>query len=216
MIARSTTGSEPAIARGRVQLLARRPVKSLGGENLAASRLDGRGFAGDRADAFFELREDGTTLRRLTARQAPQTLRWTAAYSTLPDDRLGLGTPPSATVTAPDGRAWTTEDPGLAASQDKPGVARASASHLRRARRPLRQQSARERRRPHHPRRRGRGAHHSGRRPLSLAQRTLRPMAPQSMSPAIRCPMGPVTSQAARRDSTRRKVSLPRLWPLPP
>jgi hypothetical protein len=103
MIAGSTTGSE-LIARGHVQLLARWPVKSLSGESLSATRLDGRGFAGDRADAFFELRENGTTLRRLTARQAPQMLLWTATYPSLPDDALIPSTPAACGVTSPLGR----------------------------------------------------------------------------------------------------------------
>jgi uncharacterized protein YcbX len=117
MIAGSTTGSGPAsgpIARGRVQLLARWPVKSLSGESLSATRLDKRGFAGDRADAFFELRVDGTTLRRLTARQAPQMLLWTATYPSLPDDALIPSTPAACAVTSPLGRRFSSGDPALA------------------------------------------------------------------------------------------------------
>lgn len=114
MVARSTTGSGPAIPRGHVQLLARWPVKSLGGESLAATRLDGRGFAGDRADACFELREDGVTLRRLTARQAPRMLLWSATYPSLPDDGLFPSTPAACRVTSPLGRSFSSDDAALA------------------------------------------------------------------------------------------------------
>lgn len=117
MVARSTIVSSLApgpSTRGRVQQLARWPVKSFGGESLSASRFDKRGFAGDRADACFELREDGTTLRRLTARQAPRMLLWTAAYPSVPDDALDPSTPPPSTVTSPLGRAWASDDPELA------------------------------------------------------------------------------------------------------
>jgi len=101
---------------GRVLELRRWPVKSLAGERISASRLDGRGFAGDRTDALFELRPDGTALRRLTARQAPRMLLWSAAYASLPDDGVAVEAPPPATVTAPDGRRFCSEDPALAAA----------------------------------------------------------------------------------------------------
>jgi uncharacterized protein YcbX len=94
--------------------LHRWPVKSLRGERIAAVRLDERGFAGDRTYALWELREDGTTLRRLTARQAPRMLLWTAAYRSLPDDALDPNTPPPAVVTAPDGRKFRTDEAALA------------------------------------------------------------------------------------------------------
>lgn len=89
-------------------------MKSLGGESLTATRLDGRGFAGDRADACFELREDGVTLRRLTARQAPRMLLWSATYPSLPDDALNPSTPPPCGVTSPLGRFFSSDDPALA------------------------------------------------------------------------------------------------------
>lgn len=117
MVARSTIVSSPAAgssARGHVQLLARWPVKSLGGETLTASRLDGRGFAGDRADACFELREDSSDAAQLTARQAPRMLLWTAAYPSVPDDALDPSTPPPCTVTSPLGETWRSGDPALA------------------------------------------------------------------------------------------------------
>lgn len=98
---------------GRVLELRRWPVKSLAGERISASRLDGRGFAGDRTDALFELRPD---VRRLTARQAPRMLLWSAAYASLPDDGVAVEAPPPATVTAPDGRRFCSEDPALAAA----------------------------------------------------------------------------------------------------
>jgi uncharacterized protein YcbX len=90
-------------------------VKSLRGERVAAARLDGRGFAGDRVNALFELREDGTTLRRLTARQAPRMLLWTAAYASLQDDALDPKALPAPIVLGPRGDAYAADDPALAA-----------------------------------------------------------------------------------------------------
>ncbi|MDF2741820.1 MAG: hypothetical protein K0S88_3190, partial [Actinomycetia bacterium] len=67
--------------------LARWPVKSMGGEALAAARLDWRGVGGDRAHALLDRRE-GREGRWLTVRQAPRLLAWSAAYPDTPDDRL--------------------------------------------------------------------------------------------------------------------------------
>jgi uncharacterized protein YcbX len=84
-------------ATGTVTALARWPVKSAGGEQLAALDLDHRGVAGDRAHALL------WAGRRLTARTAPRLLAWSAA-----------GDPP--VLTAPDGTARGWSDPGLPAA----------------------------------------------------------------------------------------------------
>ena len=63
------------MAGGRLVGLARWPVKSLGGEALAAARLDWRGLGGDRAYALLDRRE-GRDGRWLTVRQAPGMLAW--------------------------------------------------------------------------------------------------------------------------------------------
>jgi MOSC domain-containing protein len=101
-----------AVAEGVLADLARWPVKSLGGERLAAARLDWRGLAGDRAHALLDRRE-GREGRWLTIRQAPRLLAWSAAYREAPDDRLDPADPPPPTLRAPDGTVWPWHDPGL-------------------------------------------------------------------------------------------------------
>jgi uncharacterized protein YcbX len=100
------------VAGGRLVGLARWPVKSLGGEALAAARLDWRGLGGDRAYALLDRRE-GRDGRWLTVRQAPGMLAWSAAYPDAPDDRLDPADPPPPTLRGPDGRLWGWDDPGL-------------------------------------------------------------------------------------------------------
>ena len=100
------------MAGGRLVGLARWPVKSLGGEALAAARLDWRGLGGDRAHALLDRRE-GRDGRWLTVRQAPGMLAWSAAYPDAPDDRLDPADPPPPTLHGPDGRVWGWDDPGL-------------------------------------------------------------------------------------------------------
>ena len=100
------------MAGGRLAGLARWPVKSLGGEALAAARLDWRGLGGDRAYALLDRRE-GRDGRWLTVRQAPGMLAWSAAYPDAPDDRLDPADPPPPTLRGPDGRVWGWDDPGL-------------------------------------------------------------------------------------------------------
>jgi MOSC domain-containing protein len=103
------------VAEGELIGLARWPVKSLGGELLAAARLDRRGLGGDRAYALLDRREDREG-RWLTVRQAPRMLAWSAAYPTAPDDRLDPADPPPPTLHAPDGAVWGWDDPGLEAA----------------------------------------------------------------------------------------------------
>jgi uncharacterized protein YcbX len=100
------------VADGLLVDLARWPVKSLGGERLAASRLDRRGLGGDRAYALLDRRQ-GREGRWLTIRQAPGMLAWSAAYPQAPDDRLDPADPPPPTLRAPDGTVWAWDDPGL-------------------------------------------------------------------------------------------------------
>jgi uncharacterized protein len=100
------------VADGVLVDLARWPVKSLGGEPLAAARLGWRGLGGDRAHALLD-RRAGREGRWLTVRQAPRMLAWSAAYPDAPDDRLDPGRPPPPTLRAPDGTVWAWDDPGL-------------------------------------------------------------------------------------------------------
>jgi uncharacterized protein len=100
------------VAEGVLAGLARWPVKSMGGEALAAARLDWRGVGGDRAHALLD-RRPGREGRWLTVRQAPGLLAWSAAYPDAPDDRLDPADPPPPRLRAPDGAAWGWDDPGL-------------------------------------------------------------------------------------------------------
>jgi uncharacterized protein len=101
------------VAEGALVGLARWPVKSLAGEPLAAARVDGRGLGGDRAHAVLDGRPQHLG-RRLTARQAPRLLAWSAAYPDAPDDALDPAAPPPPTLRAPDGTVWAWDDPALA------------------------------------------------------------------------------------------------------
>ena len=94
---------------GRVLSLHRWPVKSMGGEEVDALRIDPRGAAGDRTHAVHELRQG--RWRTLTAREAPRLLAWRASYA---EADPAPDAPPRPSLRAPDGheRAW--EDPDLA------------------------------------------------------------------------------------------------------
>lgn len=96
---------------GTVASLHRWPVKSLAGEDADALWVDGRGVAGDRAHALYDIFKDQP--RRLTVRQAPGMLRWHAAYAGHPGDALRPDDVPRPTLTDPDGAAWAWDDPAL-------------------------------------------------------------------------------------------------------
>lgn len=99
------------MATGTVSSLHRWPVKSLAGEPIPATALDRRGFAGDRAHALFDSHKGAP--RRLTIRQAPGMLHWSAAY----DGRaVALNHLPPPHLTAPDGRSYAWDDPALPAA----------------------------------------------------------------------------------------------------
>ena len=92
-------------AAGTVTQLHRWPVKSMGGEPVDALAVDGRGAAGDRAHAVFDVHKGAP--RRLTARQAPRLLAWKARYD---------GNPSEPSLAAPDGAEWAWSEPGLPAA----------------------------------------------------------------------------------------------------
>jgi len=77
----------------------------MGGEPVDALAVDGRGAAGDRAHAVFDVHRGAP--RRLTARQAPRLLAWKARYD---------GDPSQPSLAAPDGTEWSWSDPGLPAA----------------------------------------------------------------------------------------------------
>src|SRR4051794_34761307 len=96
------------IATGTVSELHRWPLKSAGGEAVDALRIDGRGAGGDRTYALFDGFKGRP--RRLTAREAPRLLAWSASYGGADG---GPAHPPAPTLTAPDGRAWPAGDDTL-------------------------------------------------------------------------------------------------------
>jgi uncharacterized protein len=105
------------LASGRLAKLYRWPVKSLGGQEVEALRLDERGAAGDRAHALFDgMGSHPPAPRRLTARQVPRMLLWHAAY----EGEIGPDDVPRPSLTAPDGRAfgWDDEDLPAAFAED--------------------------------------------------------------------------------------------------
>ncbi|MEP6953649.1 MAG: MOSC N-terminal beta barrel domain-containing protein [Solirubrobacteraceae bacterium] len=99
------------MARGTVTSLHRWPVKSMAGEEVPRLRVDRRGAAGDRAHAVFD--EFKGAPRRLTAREVPRMLAWHAGYG---EADPAPGELPAATLTAPDGRVWSTADDELPAA----------------------------------------------------------------------------------------------------
>ena len=109
------------MAEGVLAGLARWPVKSLGGEALAAARLDWRGLGGDRAYALLDRRE-GRDGRWLTVRQAP------GCWPGRPPTR----TRPTTGSTRPTRRRPTLRGPGRPAvwGWDDPGLERALADDL--------------------------------------------------------------------------------------
>jgi MOSC domain-containing protein len=100
------------LASGSVLSLHRWPVKSLGGEPVAALRIDSRGAGGDRAQALFDV--FARERRRLTVRQLPRLLSWSAGYPQAPGIELEPDAPPLPVLTAPDGRRYAWDDPDLA------------------------------------------------------------------------------------------------------
>jgi uncharacterized protein YcbX len=87
-------------------------VKSLAGEDADALNLDPRGVAGDRAHALYDMFKGEP--RPLTIRQVPGLLRWRAAYDDAPGATLSTAAVPLPRITAPDGTAYTWDDPALA------------------------------------------------------------------------------------------------------
>ena len=100
------------LASGSVLSLHRWPVKSLGGEPVAAFRIDSRGAGGDRAQALFT--DFAGTRRAMTVREVPRMLGWAAAYPQAPGEALDPDAPALPLLTGPDGRQFSWDDPALA------------------------------------------------------------------------------------------------------
>jgi uncharacterized protein len=100
--------NNPEVHAGTVIALNRWPVKSMAGEPVRALRVDGRGAGGDRTHALFD--EFKGAPRRLTAREAPRMLAWSAGYPDTPADDLDPDDPPLPVLTAPDGARLRWDD----------------------------------------------------------------------------------------------------------
>jgi uncharacterized protein YcbX len=99
------------MAAGAVIALNRWPVKSMAGEPVDALRVDGRGAGGDRTHALVD--EFKGAPRRMTARETPRLLAWTARYPDAPHDQLDPDDPPLPVLTAPGGTELRWDDPAL-------------------------------------------------------------------------------------------------------
>jgi uncharacterized protein YcbX len=87
---------------GTVTQLHQWPVKSMGGQPVDTLDVGPHGAAGDRAHAVFDVHKGAP--RRLTAREAPRLLAWSAAYA---------GDPADPVLRGPSGDGWAWSDPGL-------------------------------------------------------------------------------------------------------
>jgi uncharacterized protein YcbX len=103
------------IAAGTVAELHRWPLKSAGGEPVDALRIDPRGAGGDRTYALFDGFKGRP--RRLTAREAPRLLAWSAGYGGADVDPAD---PPAPALVAPDGRehGWDDADTAAVLAED--------------------------------------------------------------------------------------------------
>ncbi|MET0456694.1 MAG: MOSC domain-containing protein [Mycobacterium sp.] len=93
----------------RVAQLWRFPVKSMGGHQIDAVRMDRRGPHADRLWAVRDLENDVTA----SARRVPKLLGCTAAYVTEPAADAGPGNAPEVVITFPDGAECSSSDPAV-------------------------------------------------------------------------------------------------------
>ncbi|MCX6398034.1 MAG: MOSC domain-containing protein [Propionibacteriales bacterium] len=91
---------------GTVAGLWRYPVKSMGGEQVESSTVDGRALHGDRMWAVRDLELDAVT----TARRLPALLGCTARFVDEPPAGVGPGDVADVVVTFPDGSRTTSAD----------------------------------------------------------------------------------------------------------
>jgi uncharacterized protein len=83
------------------------PVKSMGGQQVDAVRVDQRGVHADRLWAVRDLANDVTA----SARRLPKLLGCSAAYVSEPAADAGPGNVPEVTITLPDGAEYSSSDP---------------------------------------------------------------------------------------------------------
>ncbi len=94
---------------GSIGSIRRYPVKSMGGEVLAAGvQVNGRGLLGDRVYALLDA-ADNTVVSAKHPRKWGRLLEWRAAFVDDPTDDLAAPLPP-VRITLPDGRTLRTDE----------------------------------------------------------------------------------------------------------
>ncbi|BBZ76032.1 molybdenum cofactor biosysynthesis protein [Mycolicibacterium anyangense] len=97
------------VEAGRIVSLWRYPVKSMAGERIAAASIGTLGLHADRTWAVRDLEHDCTT----GAKKLPGLLWCTARYAQTPPADAGPGNAPEVIVGLPDGREFSSSDPGV-------------------------------------------------------------------------------------------------------
>lgn len=92
---------------GRVGSIRRYPIKSMIGEELAATEVTGSGLRGDRAYALVDL-ETGKVASAKNPRRWPNLFEFRAAFASPPGD-ADASSPPPVRITLPDGGELTTD-----------------------------------------------------------------------------------------------------------
>jgi len=93
----------------KVTQLWRFPVKSMGGTEVEAVRIDRRGVHADRLWAVRDVEKGATA----SARRVPALLGCSARYTDEPGDDAGPGNVPQVVITFPDGRELACDDPAV-------------------------------------------------------------------------------------------------------
>lgn len=96
-------------ASGSVKSLWRYPVKSMAGEELAASEVTARGLLGDRAYALIDS-ADGKVASAKNPRKWPELFKFGAAFSDDPRSGAAL---PAVRIILPDGTAVSSKEPDI-------------------------------------------------------------------------------------------------------
>ncbi|MFM9032820.1 MAG: MOSC domain-containing protein [Mycobacterium sp.] len=94
---------------GLVTAIWRYPVKSMAGERIPSARIGPLGLHADRTWAVRDLELGATT----SAKRLPGLLLCTARYAGTPGPHAGPGQAPEVVVGLPDGREFSSSDPGV-------------------------------------------------------------------------------------------------------
>ncbi|WP_328356299.1 MOSC N-terminal beta barrel domain-containing protein [Mycobacterium sp. NBC_00419] len=97
------------VEAGRIVSLWRYPVKSMAGERIATAQIGTLGLHADRTWAVRDVEHDTTT----SAKKLPGLLWCTARYAQPPTAEAGPGHAPEVLIGLPDGREFSSSDPGV-------------------------------------------------------------------------------------------------------